>query len=172
MDNSYNEEMFKSKINNMMIQILYAEMMQNLDPVRHFLTDKLEKEFEEKIIDRKKKKQRQMYDELNVSSTEIISVTFDENYYIVVAQMTIKYINYIIDLNGNYVSGNQKKRTKNDYTVTFKKTKAYKEFSLSRNCPNCGHNINVSLNGKCEYCDTIYNLEDYDYIVTDIKMAK
>ena len=38
-----------------------------------------------------------------------------------------------------------------------------------KKCPSCGANIDSNNTGICSYCGTSYNLEDYDWILTDIK---
>lgn len=168
MDQTYNEEMFKSKVNNMMIQILNAEMMQDLNPVRHFMNDDLEKKYEEKINQRKNINQRQMYDELNVSNIVITSKRENDEKYIVEAKMEVKYMDYILTLDGDFVKGNQQSRSIHHYHVIFEKVKDYQNFNIVRKCKNCGHSMNIHLNGTCSYCGSVYNLEDYDYIMTDI----
>ena len=98
MDKDYNKEMFISKINNMMIQVLNAEMMQEIDPVRHFLNDEEENILENKINHLKHQNYRQMYDELNASNTIISNILQTDHKYIIEADMTLKYMDYIIDI--------------------------------------------------------------------------
>lgn len=168
MDKSYNETMFISKVNNMMIQILNAEMIQKIDNVRHFLSDEEENILEKRINYLKKQNYRQMYDELNASNTVISNISETETKYIIEVDMTLKYMDYIIDMNGKFISGNNTSRSINYYHVIFEKVKDAKGYSIVRKCKNCGHSMNISLNGKCEYCGSIFNLEDYDYIITKI----
>ena len=39
---------------------------------------------------------------------------------------------------------------------------------MAKVCPGCGAPVNVNSNGVCEYCGTVYNTEDYDWILIDI----
>ena len=50
---------------------------------------------------------------------------------------------------------------------TFSKNKNAKDASIIKKCLNCGANIDSNNTGQ--YCNKIYNLEDYDWILTDIK---
>jgi len=53
--------------------------------------------------------------------------------------------------------------------LTFEKNKNTSTQPEARKCPSCGSNMDVNNSGKCEYCGTIYNLEDYEWILTEMK---
>ena len=40
-----------------------------------------------------------------------------------------------------------------------------------RTCPHCGHNMDINNSGKCSYCGGIYDLDEYDWILSSIKEA-
>ena len=78
-------------------------------------------------------------------------------------------MDYIIStITGDLIRGDDSKRIEKTYRLTFEKKLNTKEKSIVRKCPGCGASISVNTSGKCEYCGTIYNLEDYDYILTNI----
>ena len=52
--------------------------------------------------------------------------------------------------------------------LTFTKKRNTKELKISRKCPSCGANMDINNYGKCDYCGMIFNLENYDYILTEI----
>ena len=52
--------------------------------------------------------------------------------------------------------------------MTLEKKKITKSDKLVKKCPGCGASISVNTSGKCEYCGTIFNLEDYDYVIVRI----
>ena len=67
------------------------------------------------------------------------------------------------------VYGDDTDRIEERYILTFEKIINTKEQGISRKCPGCGANMDINNNGKCEYCGAIYDLENYDYILVDIK---
>ena len=70
---------------------------------------------------------------------------------------------------GNYLSGNNTSRVEKTNILTFAKNIETKELKMSRKCPHCGANMDINNNGKCDYCRKTFNLEDYDYILTNIE---
>ena len=45
------------------------------------------------------------------------------------------------------------------------------KFGDVRKCPACGAPMNVNKSGKCDYCGSIYNQEDYDFVLTNISIC-
>ena len=80
-----------------------------------------------------------------------------------------RYLDYLMDQEGNYVSGNKDFRiTKSNY-LTFIKKINFKKVGVVNKCPGCGASINVNATGICPYCGTTYNQEDKNWILSSIK---
>ena len=117
----------------------------------------------------KKSNLRQMYEELNVKSTDILSAEVDEDKIIVKVLVVSRYMDYLMNkLNGQCVSGNNKSRVEKNNYLVLEKNIAAEKLGVSRKCPACGANMNINESGKCEYCGTIFNVEDFDWVITDI----
>jgi len=170
LDSSFNESMFITKVNNMFVKFLTSIMMDRLPEVKHFVTDNVY-EFGNMIINGAKNNgNRQMFDELNVKDTTIKTITLYEDFYKVNVYLQSRYLDYIISLDdGNYVSGNNSSRKQVDYNIILTKKRVTKNQDIVRKCPNCGASINVNASGKCEYCGSIYNLEDYDWVIASLE---
>ena len=111
-----------------------------------------------------------MYDELNVKSTTIKDIQVTDNEFIIKVYLQSRYMDYIISLkDGSYVSGNNTSRKQVDYYITLTKKRVTKSQDIVRKCPGCGATINVNASGKCEYCGSIYNQEDYDWVITSLE---
>lgn len=169
-DKTYSESTFKSKVDNMIVMLYTSIMFEDLARVDHFIGDEMYLKYKERILELQKNNYRQMYDELNVKSTEIVGVDVVENKIIVKVLAVVRYMDYIIDkLSGNVISGNNTSRVeKENYLIVEKKINA-KELEISRECLACGANMDINYSGKCEYCGSIFNIEDYDWIVTNIE---
>ena len=94
-----------------------------------------------------------------------------EDKEIIDVEIVSRYMDYIIDINtGDLISGDDTRRIERRNILRFEKKLNTKDFGIVRKCPGCGASINVNNTGKCEYCDTIFNLDDYDYILVSINV--
>lgn len=170
LDPSFNESMFITKVNNMFVKFLTDIMMDRLPEVNHFVGDSVYAWGEEIINNLKKDGNRQMYDELNVKDTKIKSYEVNDNEFVIKVYLQSRYMDYIISLDdGDYVSGNNSSRIQVDYNLTLTKKRVTKNQDIVRKCPSCGAPLNINNSGECEYCGSIYNQEDYDWVITNLE---
>ena len=171
-DKTFNESMFITKANNIFVKLFTAIMMDKLDEVDHFISDYVMAYAKGIVNGLKDKNQRQMYDELNVKESKISSIDVLDNVYEIKVYLQSRYMDYIISLDsGDTVSGNDQSRIQVDYMLTFRKKKDADTQGIVRKCPGCGATLNVNNSGKCDYCGSIYNQEDYDWVLTELKVC-
>lgn len=167
----FNEAMFLTKVDNIFVKLYTCIMKQDLTDVLHFISDDVEKYYSKIIEDLKSKNQRQMYDELNVRFTRIVNIQKIDNKAVFTVELTSRYMDYIIDMNtGDVVSGNDSYRIEKVNTLKFEKRLDAKEIDIVRMCPGCGNSMSVNTSGVCDYCGAVFNQEDYDYVLTSIKV--
>ena len=167
--NEINEAMFKTKVYNIFVKVYTSIMTQDLSDVAHFIGDNLQNKLQIQIDNLKKRNQRQIYDELNVKNTYILNRIIQNDKEVVVVVLISRYMDYIIDMDtGDLVSGDDTRRIEKRNILTFEKKLSVKDIGIVRKCPGCGASISVNTSGKCEYCDTIFNQEDYDYVLVSI----
>ena len=170
-DSSFSESGFIAKVDNTFTMLYSAFMMGDLTRVKHKISDEVEQEYQKMIDDLKQNNYRRVFDEFNVKSTEITSIEEDEDNYIIHVLIVSRYMDYIVNKTDfSYVSGiNDHRIEKNNY-LTFKKKKDSKKESDARKCPACGANIDANNTGKCSYCGSIYDTENYDWVLTSIRV--
>ena len=169
LDPSFNEGMFITKVNNIFIMLHSAIMMDNLDRVRHYISDELEEKYDKILKDLRERNRRQMYDELNVKTTTIKSVHITENEVNVQIDIVSRYMDYLVDRNsGNFISGINDHRVEKINHLIFTKKIGTSYSGIDKKCPGCGANIDVNNSGKCAYCGAIFNTENYDWILSFI----
>ena len=167
----FNEAMFKTKVDNIFVKLYTCIMKGNLTDVRHFISEELYNNYINKINELISHNKRQMYDEINVKNTMIINRKILEDKEIIDVEIVSRYMDYIIDINTcDLISGDDTRRIERRNILRFEKKLNTKDFGIVRKCPGCGASINVNNTGKCEYCDTIFNLDDYDYILVSINV--
>lgn len=168
-DNNFNEATFKSYIDNMYVKIYSAVMYDELDTVKHFMNDKIYVKLKSELDELNRRNLRQMYDELNVKSTEIIDFQVTEEEFIIIVKLISRYLDYFLNKEtGDFISGNNQSRVEKINILTLTKKRTFQMQKAVRKCPGCGASISVNTKGICAYCGTTYNLEDYDYILTNI----
>ena len=167
----FNEAMFKTKVDNIFVKLYTCIMKGDLTDVRHFISEELYNNYINKINELISHNKRQMYDEINVKNTMIINRKILEDKEIIDVEIVSRYMDYIIDINtGDLISGDDTRRIERRNILRFEKKLNTTDFGIVRKCPGCGASINVNNTGKCEYCDTIFNLDDYDYILVSINV--
>lgn len=168
-DTSFNEASFKSYIDNVFVKLFTSVMLDEVDDVRHFLSDEVYLQYKAISDENKSKNIIQMYDELNVKSSNIVNVEITDNEYKITVLLISRYMDYQLDKNsGNLISGNNTSRIEKNYKLIFTKKRQFLQQGVVRKCPGCGASLSVNTKGVCEYCGTTYNMEDYNYILTSI----
>lgn len=168
-DKTFSEAAFKAKVDNIFIQLYSAVMKQDLQRVKHFLSDEIFEKYDRKVKQLQENNQFQVYDELNVSDTNITNIEEDENEFRIHVSLLTKYLDYIIDKETRkFISGNKDVRTEKRVYLVFTKTKKAKELKSARTCASCGANVDINKTGVCPYCGSIFKLKDYDWVLTQI----
>ena len=168
-DSAFNENMFISKVNNIFVMLHSAIMMDDMNRVRHFISTELENKYDNILNDLNSKNLRQMYDELNVKSTNIESVNITNDKIIINVLLVVRYMDYLVNKDTlEYVSGINDRRIEKRYHLVLEKTIGNNYNSIIRKCPSCGASIDINNSGECKYCHSIFNTEKYDYVLTSI----
>jgi rubrerythrin len=172
-DSTLDNGMFYTKVDNIYVMLFTALMFNDLSRVDHKVSDKVMEQYAPIVEQYKNKNQRHMYGQLNVKSTEITNIHLDEEGNILVnVRLVGRFLDYVIDLaTRKKISGDDQIRTERVYDLDLKKSANAKKLSESRHCPSCGQHADLSNTGKCPSCGTIFNLEDYDYILESIDIV-
>lgn len=170
-DPTFNEGMFITKVNNIFVMLHSSVMMDNLERVKHFLSEDVYQKYDDILKDLNSRNVRQMYDELNVRNTYIKDIEIKEDCVIIKVDITSRYMDYLIDkTTGKFISGYNDHRIEKVNHLELTKKFGTSSYKIDKKCPGCGANIDVNNNGKCAYCGSIFNTENYDWILTSIKV--
>ena len=168
-DKDFSEAKFKAKVDNVFIQLYTAVMKQDLQKVKHFLTEEVFEKYDRKVKDLQSINQIQVYDELNVSGTEIRGIEEYEDRFEIRVSLLTKYLDYRIDkTTKKFISGDRDVRKEKFVNLKFSKIKNAKELGSARKCTGCGANMDLNKTGVCEYCGSVYVLKDYDWVLEEI----
>ena len=168
-DSTFSEAKFKSKVDNVFIKLYTGVMKQDLENIKHFLADEVYEKYNGKIKQLQAANQIQVYDELNVSNTNITKIEELEDRFEITVSLLTKYLDYKIAKDTKkYISGNKDVRVERIIRLKFSKIKNAKALGNARKCTGCGANIDLNKNGVCEYCGSVYALRDYDWVLDEI----
>ena len=108
--------------------------------------------------------------ELNVKTSSIKRIYEEDDRYVIEANLTARFMDYRVNKDTNeYIEGVNDHRIEKDYVLVFKKYVNAKGTGIINKCQNCGASLDINNTGVCPYCRGTYNLEAYNWILTDIK---
>lgn len=169
-NNNFLESKFITNVNNIFIQLNLSIMENNLSKIDHFVDDNIFSELKSKLDDLNAKNQIQIFEEINIKQTLILKITNLEDKDIIKVNITSEYVSYVINKdNKTIISGNPDRLIEKENYLTFEKQKDANIQGEARKCHSCGSNMDINDNGKCQYCGAIYNLENYDWVLIDLK---
>ncbi len=169
LDPTFTLSSFKTKVDNIFVMLHMSLMTDNLKRVNHFISDSVMEEFKNRLDILNQNNEREMFDELNVKSTDILNVEILPDKYVIKVRLISRYMDYIVDKTTlNFKRGNNTSRIEKENILVFEKKRSAKVQGIVRFCPNCGHPMDVNKSGYCEFCHSTYNQEDYDWVLVSI----
>ena len=164
---------FLSKVDNIYILLMSGVAFDELENVRHKVSADVYNRYEVICINNRAKGFTQIYDELNVRSTNIKDIKKFDDKIVVEVELISGYVDYVINnANGKLVSGDSERKEFHRNILTLEKRLDAKGVRTSMHCPTCGKPIDYNADGTCDYCGTVFNTEKFDYILTDIETVK
>ena len=167
LDKTFNKDLFISKVNNIFISMLMAIVTQDIDNVYSSLSEEMRNKIIQKINELKSNNEYQMYDELNVKDTRVVDAKITDDMYYIYVHLTSRYLDYKLDSNKKFKSGNKEDRVVKDNSLVFRCKRDHKDIGSVANCPFCGASVDYNYSGLCPYCRKQFPKEDYDYVLID-----
>lgn len=169
LDHTFSEGKFKTNVDNIFVQLHMAVMMKDLEKVKHFLSEEVFQQYEAIVAELNSKHVIQMYDEMNVASTDIINVEVLPDRFVIQVCIKSRYMDYWMDATSmKLVRGQNQDRIEKLNDLSFTKKRDFASFGNVRKCQSCGASMDINNSGKCPYCGSIYDLAKYDWILTSI----
>ena len=168
-DSEFTESKFRSKVENEFIQIISAIMVGKIERIHHFVNEEVYIKIKNRVIENLNNNRIEFFDEPNVATIELLQLEELEDKFNLNIKILFKSYNYYVDkITRKFISGDKpgQDRSQIYYNLTFTKKKNAKHLGAARKCHSCGGNLYLNMNGKCRYCGNIFNLEDYDWVIT------
>ena len=166
-DSEFSEAKFKSKVENTFVQIKLSMVTGKTEIIHHFVNEETYQKIVQKVENDKSNNRIQLYDELNVADVQILKIEEQEDSFKIEVNVHSKALEYYIARDTRkYISGDRYNRVERMNKIIYTKLKNSQDMGVARKCPSCGANIDVNKNGQCEYCGAIFNLQNYDWVIT------
>ena len=169
-DTNFNEALFLSKVDHIFIMILDAILENDMISVKHYLSDNVYNKFNDLVNTYKEKGLTRIFDEMNVKETKILDSYIQDNKINIEINLTSRYMDYFVDENGNFVSGNNQSRIEKEHRIIFSKNINAKKLQEARRCTSCGRTLDINNTGVCPYCKQVIDMSKYDYIITQMDL--
>lgn len=169
-DPNFLESKFLTFVDNVFVQLHLAIMTKNLEKIKHFVSQDVYQSLTSKIDQLNNQKVTQVYGELNVKETKILNVDIKNDEIFIKVKLTSRYLDYIIDDKMQMISGNMDSRVETDNYLVFKKKVGMEKSIHNHYCFSCGHSMDINQNGKCEYCGSIYDLNQIGFILISLEV--
>lgn len=164
------DDSFLTYVDNVFIKTLHGIMFDKLDEVDHFIGDNLFDKLQGVVKKLKDNNEIQMYEMTNIKSSSISNKYVKNDKFIVEISLVARYISYVVNSQTKeLVSGDDKNRDEYNYILVFEKNLEANDIPPVCICPSCGSNMDINDSGKCGYCGSIFNLEDFGFIMVEME---
>ncbi|PWM46580.1 MAG: hypothetical protein DBX47_02025 [Clostridiales bacterium] len=174
-DPKFSSEEFCQKLSNIYVQLQNGWQHKDISEVRVFLSDELYNQANRQLESMRQNNQTNHVDNIAVLSVDISGFMQNDKNDVLVARLKTRIVDYTTDDNtGNVISGSNTAEKFMEYEWTLIRTKGHitaesdSDFKKT-NCPSCGAPMEVNYSAKCEYCGSVLNNGDYDWVISSIK---
>jgi predicted lipid-binding transport protein (Tim44 family) len=173
-DPGFTEAGFLQRSNRAFIAIQDAWSNQDLDRVRHFISDGVNERFSIQIDMQKSEGTRNQMEDVRILESKIVSMTSDRNYDTIHVEIMAQARDTDVSLETGRVIRINTTAPFTEYWSFLRKpgVKTLTDKGLVEGfCPNCGAHMELSDTGRCENCDSIVTSGQYDWVLTEITQS-
>lgn len=173
-DPNFSEQELLEKVSNAYVQMQNCWQDKKWEPMRPLMTDALYSQFDRQLEALKRNGQTNYVERISVLGARIVGYYQDQVNDNLVVELRTRIVDYTVnDATGVVVSGSKTAEKFMTYEWTLIRslehgTKA-KDDVTDLHCPNCGAPLDVNHSAKCEYCGQVITVDDYDWVISQIK---
>jgi len=173
-DPGFTREGFLQTVNKAFIDVQEAWSAQDMEQVRHFVSDGVVERFSIQIQMQRVEGYRNLMEDINVLDSKIVAVDSDINFDTIHVEIRAQAKDTDVDLEtGKKI----RTRTTHPFTEYWSFLRRPGAKTLEKGglvegfCPNCGAPIEINEAGKCESCDSQVQSGQYDWVLAEITQA-
>ena len=173
LDPAFSQADFKEEISNMYIRFQNAWQNKKLEEIRPDLSDDFYAQLDRQLDNYRKNRQTNRIERISVLGVELLGWKQENGNDIMVAKLQTRIVDYVVDdATGNVIRGSNTAEKFMTYEWSLIRTSGRQTGSATANatnCPNCGAPLNLNKSAKCEYCGSIIETDDFDWVLSGIK---
>lgn len=175
-DELFSKEKFYSWTRSIYQTLMRAFAEKNMALLRSFEEDALFIQHKQKIEEYIRNKETRNISKVFIKGVLLKDYHIEGNQQILVVALAASLRDYVTDEDGNVVRGMSRNAARKQYIMTFVRDKGVKTTSnshlLATNCPNCGADVGILEDGKCNYCGSVVTTGKYGWVLLGFKEIK
>lgn len=173
-DPNFSEPAFCEELSNMYIRFQNAWQAKKLDDVRPCLSDAFYAQLDRQLDSYRKNKQTNKIERISVLGVNLVGWKQENGNDVMIANLRTRIVDYVVDdATGNIIRGSNTAEKFMTYEWNLIRTSGRvtgkEEGTNASVCPNCGATLNLNKSAKCEYCGSIIETDNYDWVLSGIK---
>lgn len=173
-DPGFSESKFLEDAANLYVRMQNAWTDKDLSPVETKLTAELYAKSKRQLESYIRGMRTNHIERIAVLNSKIVGCTKDSQNDIITVEFTARIVDYVTDdRSGRLLRGDPNRELFMTYRWTFirtlGKTTAGAEDESDRHCPNCGAPLNLNQSAVCEYCGSVIESGNYDWVLSNIQ---
>lgn len=173
-DPEFSEEGFLAMVRRAFIEVQKGWSEQDIASVRRFISDGVNERFSLQMHMQKKQGIRNLMEDVQVLSAEVVSVESDRHFDTMHVKITASARDYDVSLESG-------RKIRENYTGTFVEYWSFlrRPGAVTTSgrglvegvCPNCGAPLELNDSGNCGYCDAVVTSGEYDWVLAEITQS-
>lgn len=169
----FDQQQFKKKVRTAFTQIQEAWEKQDLSKVRKFISDGVYQRFNTQFKMMKILEQEDKITELQIKSIIIDKIDTDGMFDIIHTAIRARLTDNFVSKKYPFLNTGGTEEFIEYWSFIKKRGVKAKDMYHSQNCPKCGAALPEKMGevSKCQFCQTITNLGEYDWVLSEITQA-
>ncbi len=173
-DPDFSEEALKEKISNLYVQLQNGWQAKDISSLQNTMTDSFYNQMDRQLEAYRLGNQTNKVERIAVLGVQLKGYNEDDVNTTIVAKLDTRIVDYVVDDNtGNIIRGSNTAEKFMTYEWTLIRSKGAKtaknEGTQSVHCPSCGAPMNVNYSAKCEFCGSVVQTAEYDWVLSGMK---
>ena len=174
-DPAFHPNQVEEMVSNVYVRLQHAWTAKDIEPVRPYFSNRLFSQFSNQLKQLVDSGRTNYVDNIAVLECRARGWYEDAGGEHIIMKVRTRITDYTVEeATGRIVSGYRDRESYMEYEYTLtrssgSKTGVQTEKLQADACPNCGAPINLEQNAKCEFCGTVTEAKDYDWVISEIK---